>query len=94
MVVKYCAEERGESRGTAAGDHTEYNEFSVTHGRVHRSPEEYRRRLGVYLSNMDQILETNSRNLSYRLGPNRFTDWTHVRPTCGNSCSLVCVCCA
>eukprot|EP00884_Botryococcus_braunii_P023226 jgi/Botrbrau1/9588/Bobra.106_2s0011.2 len=58
------------------GDHAEYNEFSLTHGRVHRTAEEYRLRLGVYQDNSRLITETNNRNASYRLTFNRFADWT------------------
>jgi Cathepsin propeptide inhibitor domain (I29) len=57
-----------------------YDAFAAEHGRVHGSPEEYARRLGIYRANVDFISRHNAQNSkSHTLAVNHFADWSEVR---------------
>ena len=55
---------------------SEYMSHMAKHGRSLASVEEYNTRLGAYMRSDAKIKETNASQNSFRLGHNKFSDWT------------------
>jgi cathepsin L len=67
----------GANVGTAGSRNAAYDAFAAEHGRVHGSPEEYARRLGIYRANVEFISRHNAQNSkSHTLAVNHFADWS------------------
>ena len=51
-----------------------FEKFIATHQKQYASPSEKEYRFKVFSQNMEEVIKTNSANLSYKFGVNRFSD--------------------
>ncbi|KAI4344609.1 hypothetical protein L6164_011815 [Bauhinia variegata] len=50
--------------------------FAHRHGKMYETVEEMKLRFGIFSENLEFIRSTNKKGLSYKLGLNKFADWT------------------